>query len=569
MFLLSLTLSACGSGAEVDFARSLAVKTPAEIVLRGGKIITVDRDFSLAQAVAIRQGHIVAVGTERNIRPLIAPSTKVIDLAGRTVIPGLIDSHIHATVAGLAWDRELHWESLRTLADGLRQIAIAAKANPPGSWIVVGGGWVPTQFAERRFPSRAELDALAPNHPVYIQYLRQGALLNRAALTAVGIARGTPDPAGGKFERNPNTGELTGWLQGVAAWEYAYRKIPSLTLDRVRQSLRDCFLELNRLGVTSIGDMQTDGVGFAQRRLLDEMARSGELSLRVDFYAAANDPGDELEQLKVAAEALKRSPQNDLLRFAGFVAPLHPGIDDGDLPADSKSTPIAAATKERFRQAARFFAEGGYNFHLPATEDNSARQLLDILEQVHQTTPFTRQRITFAGLEDATPGTIARIKRLGGAIAIVDPMALTGERYAELWGLDKARNAPPLRTLVDSGIRLGAGTDAFRSANYSPMLALWWMITGKTVAGTELRSPSQRLTRAEALRLYTMGGAWLTYQEGRKGSIEPGKFADLAVLNADYLTVPEDQIRTLESLLTMVGGRIVHAAGPFMSLERK
>ncbi len=478
----------------------------------------------------------------------------------------MIDSHIHATVAGLAWDRELHWESLRTLADGLRQIAIAAKANPPGSWIVVGGGWVPTQFAERRFPSRAELDALAPNHPVYIQYLRQGALLNRTALTAVGIAPGTPDPAGGKFERNPNTGELTGWLQGVAAWEYAYQKIPPLTLDKARQSLRDCFLELNRLGVTSIGDLQTDGVGFGQRRLLGEMARSGELSLRIDFYVEANAPGDELEQLKVTAETLKHLPQNDLFRFAGFVAPLFPAID---VSADSQGTPIDPATMERFHRAARFFAEGGYNFHLPATADNHARQLLGILEQVQQTTPFTRQRITFAGLEDATPETIARIKRLGGAITVVDPMALTGERYAELRGLDKARNAPPLRTLVDSSIPLGAGTDAFRSANYSPMLALWWMITGKTVAGTELRSPSQRLTRADALRLYTTGGAWLTYQEGRKGSIEPGKFADLVVLNADYLTVPEDQIRTLESLLTMVGGRIVHAERPFKLLEQK
>ncbi len=560
---------ACGSGAEVDFARSLAVKTPADMVLRGGKIITVDRDFSIGQAVAIRDGRFIAVGTDRDIRPLIAPSTKVIDLAGRTVIPGLIDSHIHATVAGLSWDSELHWESLRTLADGLRQIAIAVKAKPPGSWIVVGGGWVPTQFAERRFPSRAELDALAPNHPVYIQYLRQGALLNRAAMAAVGIGRGTSDPRGGKFERNPNTGELTGWLQGVAAWEYAYRKIPRLSLDKVRESLRNSFRELNRLGVTSIGDMQTDGVNFAHRRLLGEMARSGDLSLRLNFYVAANDPGDELEQLKIAVEALKRLPQNELFRFAGFAPTLAPGIDDGDLLPDSKGAGIAAAAKEKFRRTARFFAEGGYNFHMHTTRDQTARQWLDILEQVHKVTPFTRQRITFSGLEDATPETIARIKGLGGAIALVNRIALTGERYAELWGIEKARNAPPLRTMVASGIPLSVGTDAFRAGNYSPMLALWWLITGKTVAGTKLRSPSQNLTRAEALRLYTMGGAWLDYQEGRKGSIEPGKFADLAVLNADYLTVPDEQIRTLQALLTMVGGRIVHAVGPFASLERK
>jgi len=569
LFFLSLTLMACGSGAEVDFARSLAVKAPADMVLRGGKILTVDHHFSIVEAVAIRDGHFVAVGTDRDMRPLIAPSTKVIDLAGRTVIPGLIDSHIHATAAGLTWESELHWQSLRTLADGLRQIAIAAKTKPPGSWIVVGGGWVPTQFAERRFPSRAELDALAPKHPVYIQYLNQGALLNRAALAAVGIGSSTADPAGVKFERHPNTRELTGWLQGEPAWEFAYQKIPRPTLDRVRQSLRDCFLELNRLGVTSIGDLQTDGVNFAHRRLLGEMARSGDLPLRVDFYVAANEPGAELEQFKIAAEALKRLPQNDLFRFAGFVAPKLHGIDDRDTPTDSKRAVIDGAARERFRRAVRFFAEGGYNFHVPSTQDRGARQLLDILEQVQGTTPFTRQRISFAGLEDAAPETIGRIKKLGGAIALIDRMALTGERYAELWGIEKTRNTPPLRELLGSDIRLSAGTGAFRSGNYSPMLALWWLNTGMTMAGTSLRRPSQNLSREEALRLYTSGGAWLVYQEGRKGSIEPGKFADLAVLNADYMTVPADQIRTLESLITMVGGRIVHAARPYTSLERK
>ena len=170
--LVALLFVAIGcSGSEADYARSLAVKTAADIVLRGGKIITVDGAFSIKQAVAIRDGRFVAVGSDGEIRDYIGPGTRVIDLLGRTVIPGLIDSHIHATVAGLSWDAELHWELNHTLADGLRQIATATKSQAPGSWIVVGGGWVPTQFAERRFPTRAELDTLAPNHPVYIQYL--------------------------------------------------------------------------------------------------------------------------------------------------------------------------------------------------------------------------------------------------------------------------------------------------------------------------------------------------------------------------------------------------------------
>src|SRR6266511_3208716 len=312
--LLLLTFAACSGSHEVDFERSLAVLAPADLVLRNGKIITVDRDFSIKQAVAIRDGRFVAVGNDHDVRILTARRTRVIDLGGRTVIPGLIDSHIHATEAGLNWDAELHWERTRSLGAGLKQIAEAAKTKTPGSWIIVGGGWVPTQLAERRFPSRAELDELAPNHPVYIQYLDQGALLNSAALNAVGITPKTPDPAGGKFERNPNAGELTGWLQGAAAWEYAYNKIPGLSLDKVHQSIRNCFRELNRLGVTSVGDLQTGNVSFAHRRLLAEMARSGDLTLRLNFYLPPSDDGGELEQLKTTVEEIKKLPQSDMFR---------------------------------------------------------------------------------------------------------------------------------------------------------------------------------------------------------------------------------------------------------------
>jgi predicted amidohydrolase YtcJ len=216
----------------------------------------------------------------------------------------------------------------------------------------------------------------------------------------------------------------------------------------------------------------------------------------------------------------------------------------------------------------RFFAEAGVNFHVPATYDATARQLLDVLEEVGSVTPFSRQRIGFDHMEGATAETIARIRKLGGSISVQDRLALSGERSADLWGIEKIREAPPLRKMLDSGMPLAAGSDGFRSSNYSPMLSLWWLITGKTVAGSALRSKSQNLSRAEALRLYTMGGAWLTFDTDRRGSIEPEKQADLVVLNADYLTVPEDQIRFLESLLTIVGGRVVYAVGPFAQFEK-
>ena len=558
---LLIFLTGC-SGGEVDFARSLAVPQPADLVLRNGKIVTVDRGFSIKQAVAIKDGRFLAVGSDRDMRPLTGPRTRVIDLAGHTVIPGLIDSHIHATEAGLSWDAELHWEQLRGLADGLKLIAKAAESQPAGSWIVVAGGWVPTQFAERRFPTRAELDAIAPNHPVYLQYLRQGALLNSAALKAVGITDKSADPPGGRFARDPR-GELTGWLQGVPAWEYAYQKIPKLSLERMRQSLRNCFRELNRFGLTSVGDLQSAAVTFVQRRMLADMARSGELTLRVNFYIDPDGAGDELEQVKLAAAEIKQLPQSDWFRFAGFAGTLVRGIGDGELLADPKGMAIVSDAKDKFRRVARFLAEGGYSFRLHATQDNMAQQLLDVIEQVHAANPLARQRIAFAHLEDGSAETIERIKKLGAGIAVQDRMALSGERYVELWGLEKARGAPPLRKMLDAGVSIGAGTDGFRSSNYSPMLSLWWLVTGKSVAGTAIRDKSQNVSREEALRMYTIGSAWFSGDNQRKGSIEVDKLADLAVLNADYLTVPEDQIRSLESLLTMVGGRIVYAAKPF------
>lgn len=547
-----ILICACGSGAEVDFARSVAVKAPADLVLRGGRIVTLDKNFSIHQSVAIKDGRFLAIGTERDVRPLVGPGTRVIDLAGRTVIPGLIDARIHATAACMHWNTELHWQSTRTLADGLNQIASAARSNPRGSWIVVGGGWVPTQFAERRFPTRADLDAIAPDHPVYIQYLDEGALLNSAALAALKISSASADPPGGKFERNPKTAVLSGWLQGAAAWQTAYEKIPRAGLEGTRQSMRACFRELARLGITSIGDVQPRAVTFAQRRLLIDLARTGELPLRVNYYVGA-DARDDMERLKLAVDEVKSLGSHELVRFAGFA---WGGTGDA---------PVNEAEKAAFRNAARFFAENGYNFQVHAAGDSAVRPLLEVVEQIYTSSLSERQRIVFAGLDDAEAETLARIKKLGGAIAIQSNMALSGELSAERWGLEKTRNAPPLRALIESAMPMGAGSGAFRAASYSPMLSLWWLSTGKTVAGSMLRSAQHHLTRAEALRLHTLGGAWLTLEEGRKGSIEIGKYADLAVLSADYFSVPEEQIRSLQSLLTIVGGRIVYATAPFDS----
>jgi predicted amidohydrolase YtcJ len=538
------------------------------LVLRGGKIITVDGDFSIREAVAIRDRHFITVGSDRDMRPLIGPQTRVIELAGRTVIPGLVDGHIYATIAGLSWDAEIHWERAHSLVDAMKQVAAAAASKPAGNWIVVAGGWAPTQFAERRFPSRAELDQVAPDHPVYIQYLREGALLNSAALRAAGIQPGTADPPGGKFERDPATGELTGWVKGVPAWKYVYDQIPRLSLDQMRQSLKNCFFELSRLGVTSITDFETSEVNFAHRRLLADMARTGELPLRINFYLVP-EGSVELDYFQSAMDEIKGLLQNDTFHFVGFETSVFSPSDAGESPTSSDASLIRTEREEKLRTMARFLVEAKYHFQVDASGDAAMGRWLDVLEQINASTPLAQRRIGFVGLENATPEILARIKKLSGGIIVHDGLVLTGERYAEQSGMDKARRAPPLRSIVDSGIPLGAGTNAFQSGEFSPMLSLWWLITGKTVAGSALRAPSANLTRPEALRAHTIGNAWFTFEEGRKGSIEVGKLADLAVLSGDYLTIAEDQIPALESILTIVGGHVVYAAGPYGRLERK
>jgi hypothetical protein len=567
LLVLAAIFASC-VGHESEFARSLAVTAFADVILMNGKIVTLDKDSSIKEAVAVKDGVILAVGTDGEMRLWRGPQTRQINLAGRTVIPGLIDSHIHATLAGLTWDSELHWEKFRSLTEGINQITAAAKANPAGNWIMVAGGWTPAQFAERRLPTRAELDAAAPRHPVYIQILGQAALVNSSALTALNITRETPDPPGGQFQRDAKTGELTGYALGAGAWQRLYEKIPRLGFDRARRSLRNCFRELNRLGLTSVGDLHTDSVNFAHRRLLSDMARTGELTLRVNFYLAPNESGDEVEQLRRGVQEVKQLKQSNLFSFAGFVEDLAPGNGDGNALEHPKPVTISAAAKDKFRRVVVFFVAGGHNFRLNATSDNIARQLLDVIEAVDRETPLGRSRIGFAQLDDATPETIGRIKKLGGGISVQSRLSLAEESTRHLLGEFNTRNLAPLRTMLEAGIPLGAGTDAFRAGNYSPMLALWWLVTGKTIAETPIRDPQQNLTREEALRVYTLGSAWVTAEEKMKGSIETGKLADLAVLNADYLTVPVDRIPDLESLLTMVGGRIVYGAGPFAKFAK-
>jgi predicted amidohydrolase YtcJ len=323
--------------------------------------------------------------------------------------------------------------------------------------------------------------------------------------------------------------------------------------------LRHCFRELNRVGLTSIGDLQDSSVTFAHRRMLSAMAQDSELTVRVNFFIQPEQSGDELEQLKRALEEVKQLSQSELFRFAGFGAILRPG--KGKTARTTKDLALGAAAKEWLRLI-EFFARSRHDFQIEALGDAAMPGVLDVIETVHRQAPLGSGRIGFTGLNDAAPQTVARIKKFGGII--VQGLELqTGGRIFERVGQSPGRGNLSPRALLEAGVPLGAGSDGFYSGNYSPMLALWGLVTGKDIGGAPSRDIKHNLTRLEALRVHTLGSAWFTGDEHKKGSLEPGKFADLVVLTEDYLTIPEDRIAALESLLTMVGGRVVHAAGPF------
>lgn len=542
-----------------------AARQAADLLLVNGTLVTADRTFSIKQAVAIRDGKFLAVGSNDEVRALAGPATRVIDLAGRTVLPGLIDSHIHAIRAGLTWDLELHWEQVTSLAQGLRMITERAAQAPAGTWIRVVGGWHESQFAEKRAPTVAELDAAAPNHPVWMQRLYERVILNTAAQHALGITAETRDPRGGKVLKDASgkpTGVVTG-AGGINAW---YSRLPRPALEEEIQSTRNWFRELNRVGLTTAGDVAGGGLVWPDGyRAVNALHDRGELTVRLRWYIQPNRPGQEMDVIRRFIAAVPVGSGDDMLRPVGVGEQVQGSVHDGDafVAVPPRFAPEALAEWGRI---VKLIVESGWRFQVHATRDSSARQLLPVIEEINRRIPLGDRRVAFAHLEDVAPETIGRIKALGGGITVQDRMAYNGGDVVRNLGKAFARRAPPLKTMLRLGVPVGAGTDATRVASYNPFWSLWWLVSGKTLGGEAIRGPEENLSREEALQVYTTGSAWFSFDEGKLGSIEPGKLADLIVLSADYLTVPEDRIRDLESVLTIVGGKPVYAAAEYRAL---
>jgi predicted amidohydrolase YtcJ len=540
----------------------------ADIILYNGRFSTLDRSNASPDAAAIADGRFISVGIARDVEATAGATTKRIDLQGRRVIPGLIDSHMHIIRGGLNYNLELRWDGVRSLSTALKMLKAQVDRTPAPQWVRVVGGFTEHQFAEKRLPTIDELNAIAPDTPVFILHLYDRALLNGAALRAVGYNKATPNPPGGEIVRDRN-GNPTGLLlaQPNAAILYAtLAKGPKLPDEYQKNSSRHFMREVNRLGVTGVIDA---GGGFQNYpedyRIIDELHAAGELTVRIAYNLFTQKPKEELADFRNWASKVRPGQGDDFYRHNGAGEMLvYSAADFEDFRVVRPDLPASMETD--LEPVVRLLAERRWPWRLHATYDETISRALNVYERVNRDTPLDGLHWFFDHCETISDRNIDRIAELGGGIAIQHRMAFQGEYFVERYGRAAAERTPPIQRMLRSGLPVGAGTDATRVASYNPWVSLSWLVTGKTVGGLKLYPASQTLEREQALRLWTEANAWFSSEGGKKGQIKVGQLADLAVLSDDYFNVPEDRIADITSVLTLLGGKPVHASGDFTNL---
>src|SRR5579863_6269699 len=523
---------------------------------------------SFVEAVAVSAGKISAAGNDDEILRLRETGTQVINANRRTVIPGLNDSHMHPIRGGLNYNMELRWGGVPSLADALRMLKEQAARPPAPQWVRVVGGWTEFQFAERRMPTLDEINSAAPDTPVFILHLYDRAFLNGAALRALGYTKDTPDPRAGEIQRDKR-GNPTGILVAKPSAFILYSTLangPKLSREDQLNSSRLFFRELNRFGITSAVDA---GGGFQNYpddyEVVNELHQMNQLSVRLAANLYPQKAGNELADFQRWTKITKPGQGDDFYRINGAGEMLVASAADFEDMLQPRPD-MAPVMESELTAVIRYLAENRWPFRMHATYNETIERALNVYEEVNRETPFEGLHWFFDHCETITDRNLERIKKLGGGIAVQDRMAFQGEYFVERYGAKQAKRTPPIRRMLEMGIPVGAGTDATRVSSYNPFLSLHWLITGKTIGGLTLHPEENRLDLAEALKLYTMGSSWFSTEDGKKGALAPRQLADLAVLSADYFSIPEEEIKQLESVLTIVGGKIVYATAEFSKL---
>ncbi|WP_310397919.1 amidohydrolase [Hymenobacter sp.] len=548
----------------------------ADLIIHRARVVTLDPARPTATAVAVRAGKLLKVGADAEVLRLKGPNTRVVDAQGRTLIPGLNDSHLHVIRGGRFFNTELRWDGVKSLRQGLDMVRAQVQRTPAGQWVKVVGGWSEHQFAEKRNPTLAELNAISADVPIFILHLYGRAWLNKAGLRAAGFTRDSPNPPGGTIEKDA-AGEPTGLLLATpnALVLYATNaKSPALTFTEQLNSTQQFLRDLNRFGLTSAIDA---GGGFQaypeDYAVADTLARRGQLTLRVPYYLFAQKAGREYQDYVQWVANNPRGPQaaeEDNHRYYLDGGGENLVASAADFENFEQTRPeLPAQMEAELRQVLAVLVEKRWPFRLHATYDESISRFLSVLEDLNRATPFNGLRWYFDHAETISDRNLARVKALGGGIAIQNRMAFQGEAFVARYGKAAAAATPPVKKMLALGLPVGLGTDATRVSSYNPWVALHWLVSGRTVGGTVLYPPENRLDRRAALQLYTSGSARLTGEDAVKGRIQEGYYADLALLSADYFAVPEAQIPAIEALLTVVDGRVVYGAGAFAQFAPK
>jgi len=552
-------------------ALSAAFLTPAfaaDLIITNGKVATMLKAGSFAQAVAMKDGKIEAVGSNAQILKLKQANTQVIDAGGRTVIPGLNDSHLHVIREGLNYNAELRWDGVTSLKKAMEMLKEQAARTPDGAWIKVVGGWNEFQFEEKRLPTLEEINAAVPDKPVFLLYLYGLGFLNQKGIETLGYNKDTKfkDGVVELDAQGRPTGKLIAKPNALILYT-TLAKTNVLPRDQQINSTLHYYRELNRLGVTSAIDAGGGGQNFPDDYgVTVELAKDGKLTVRTSYYLFAQKPGKELEDYQRWLTLTKPDSNQHMFYANGYTTE---GAGENlvwsaaDFENFLEPRPDMPEHMEGELEAVlRLLVKNRWPFRIHATYGESIDRDLAVIEKVNKEIPLKGLRWFFDHAETISDAQLARVKALGGGIAVQDRMYFQGEHYWKQYGA-QTRQMPPIRKMLEMKVPVGLGTDGTRVSSYGPWPSVYWAVTGKTAGGLSMWQPKDILSRYEALKLMTSGSAWMSGEEKVKGTLAKGQYADLVILPQDYFSMPVEQIKNLESALTVVNGKVVYAGKEF------
>jgi len=550
----------------------------ADLIVFNAKVTTQDPARQEASALAVKRGRIYAVGSDAEILGLKDDDTRVIDADGRRLIPGLNDAHIHV-INERNYHYNVRWEGVPTLKRALEMLSEQAHRTPDGHWVKVIGGWSPYQFEENRHPTVEELNAAVPNRPAIVQYAYNRAFLNDLAVDALGV--GTP-----KFPTSPeivlvtdNDGQFAGIVE---AYTFTFVGMESLmpqpSFEEELSGLAYVVDDLNRFGVTSVIDAGSIVAYPEGHASVNALAADNRLNIRLSFIDLGYDPSTGALGVDPHIQAVTRkspiSPGENIhptmshgLEYEGMGEEFRGELHDHENFDQPAVVVDSDAMRHLTVEDATKLVERRIPFRRHISYNENISPFLDGLEEVNRRTPFDGLRWAIEHAETITPENIERVKKLGGGITVDAKMALHGDAFISTYSREKALQTPPLRALLDSGIPLAMTSDGYRASGYNPWIGIAWAVSGKTVSGSEVLAEDNRLSREQALKLYTLGAAWFSHQEDEQGRIAPGNLADFALLSADYFTVQEEEIKDISSVLTVVDGRVVFGVEGYSDLS--